>query len=339
MIRKFFAALVGCLMLAQMAAADTRDVYTIRDIEVDEIAPTLIEARDAAMATARLAGAQRLIEKITLEEDRMAAGGVIIDPALAEQFAAAVDVQEETAGAGRYKGTLSVVYNPRLVRAHLDTLGVPYVDTQAPLGLLVPLTSDIAADVTWREVLGERNMNPLAPYVTAQGPDYSFLSDWFELSPEATAMGARRGILAELGGVEGSWRITVSTVTAIGTEVLGTTYRAETLEDATAGMIRILGEDWKKRSVIRGSTRTQAGATVRYTSLAEWNTLRGALARSPLVSDLKITAIARDGAVVSFAFAGDPPRLQDDLLQRGVFITQEDDEWVVRSAVSSSGGQ
>ena len=70
------------------------------------------------------------------------------------------------------------------------------------------------------------------------------------------------------------------------------------------------------------------------------NTLRGALARSPLVSDFRTTAVARDGALVSFAFVGDTQRLQGDLLQRGVALSDEPDAgWVLRSAVSASGPQ
>jgi hypothetical protein len=57
------------------------------------------------------------------------------------------------------------------------------------------------------------------------------------------------------------------------------------------------------------------------------------LARSPLVSDFRTTAVARDGAVVTFAYLGDPQRLQNDLLQRGVALGDEPRAgWVLRSA-------
>ena len=100
-----------------------------------------------------------------------------------------------------------------------------------------------------------------------------------------------------------------------------------------------MDENWKQLSIIRGGSRTTTSASVRYTSLAEWNTLRGALARSPLVSDFKITAIARDGALVTFAYAGDEPRLQNDLLQRGVSLAAAPDGadgLVLSSAVSAT---
>ena len=338
MIRMLLAPMLAALFAVSSAAADTQDVYTISDLEVDEVAPTLIQAREQAMAAARLQGARRLIDKITLSEDRIAAGGVPIDGALANRLSAAVDVQEETAGAGRYKGTLWVVYNPRMVRAHLDGLGVPYVDTQAPLSLMVPLAASADLEEAWREALGPANPGALAPYVTANLAGYSSYSDWNALSPEAGSLRARRAVLAELMGREGAWRVSVSIVTTAGTETIGITLPARTVDDAAAAMVGLLEENWKRASIIRGGERTQAKATVRYTSLAEWNTLRGALARSPLVSDFRTTAVARDGAVVTFAYLGDPQRLQNDLLQRGVALGEEPQAgWVLRSAVSAAG--
>ena len=133
MIRLLLAALFLSLAGAGAVHADTRDVYTIRGIPVDETAATVIEARERAMSSARLTAARTLINKITLASDRAAAGGVPVDTALAARFAAAVDVEEEAQGAGRYRGKLAVVLNPAVVRAHLDSLKVPYLDAQAPL--------------------------------------------------------------------------------------------------------------------------------------------------------------------------------------------------------------
>lgn len=337
MIRILIASLFALVAFGFGASADTRDVYTVSDIEVDETAPTLIEAREQAMASARLQGAQVLMNRITLFDDRMAAGGIPIDAALANRLSAAVDVQEEAAGGGRYKGTLAVVYNPRMVRAHLESLSVPYVDTQAPKGLLVPLAASAGLEAAWREALGTGRDETLSPYVTSSSPGYSAYSDWLELSPEASAQGARRGILADLSGRDGAWRVTVSTVTAAGTEPVGTTPYAQSLDDAVSAMLSLLDENWKQVSIIRSGVRTPVTASVRYTSLAEWNTLRGALARSPLISEFRIDAIARDGALVAFSYAGDPPRLQNDLLQRGVSLSENESGWIVRSAVSPSG--
>ena len=335
MIRLVLAAMLLSLVGIGYVYADTKDVYTIRNISVDESAGSVIEAREKAMGAARLAAARQLINKITLASDRAAAGGIPIDGALAARFTAAVDVEEETAGAGRYRGKLAVVLNPQTVRAHLDSLKVPYLDAQAPLALIVPVTSS-SLQSAWTTAFGERNRGALVPTVTATYGSYTAFSTWSDISPEATPQNARRGILAELQGRDGAWRVVLSTVTPNGTESVGATPPAATLEAAADAVATLMDESWKQASIVRDGSRTDVSATVLFTSLAEWNTLRGALVRSPLVSDFRTKAVAREGAVVTFSYAGDENRLRNDLIQRGVTLAREQDELTLRSAVSAS---
>ncbi len=332
---------LGLTLLAGPAAADLRSVYTVRGIPVDETAPTVIEAQRKALAAARLEGARRFMRKITLREDREAAGGLFIDQALAESMAAAVDVEEETRGGGRYIGVLSVVFNPREVRAYLDQRGVPYLDRQAPLSLLVPLgggalEADVEAD--WQAAWPEADPGALAHYVRASGLFYSAGLGWGTVSEEAAAVGAKRAILAQLFGEEGAWRVRLTRVSPAGQRALGTTAPVATMEEAVTAATAYLGEIWKQQAMVRSDVKSLARANILYTSIAEWNTLRTALIRSPLVSDFQTLAIARDGALVRFAFAGeDVTRLQTELRQRGVALDPAPDGWVLRSAVAAGG--
>lgn len=335
MIRLVLAALFMSMAATGAVYADTKDVYTIRGIAVDETGSTILEAREKAMAAARISAARQLINKITLATDRNAVGGITIDSATASRFTAAVDVEEEVAGAGRYRGKLAVVLNPQVVRAHLDSLKVPYLDAQAPLALMVPVTSSGNA-VAWITAFSERSPGTLVPFVTTASTGYSAFSGWNEMSAEANSANARRAILAELQGRDGAWRVIVSNVTATGTEAVGATPAAPTLEAAAAAVTTLLDETWKQSSIVRDGSRTQVDATVRFTSLTEWNTLRGALARSPLVSDFRTTAVAREGALVTFAYAGDETRLRNDLVQRGVTLSRENNQLTLRSAVSTA---
>lgn len=340
MIRWMLAAAVLLLGAVQIAAADVRDVYTVRGIDVDEQAASLIEARERAMAAARVSAARTMINRITLQRDRSAVGGVSVDSALASRLTAAVDVEEEVAGAGRYRGKLSVVLNPQMVRAHLNSLGIPYLDTQAPLALMVPVAGDGATTDMWQRTFPERSSGALVPYVRTTGFGYNAFSSWSEFSGEATALGARRAIIADLQGRPGAWRVVLSSVTAGGSEPLGASPPAATMEQALAAASLLLEEGWKEASIIRDGARTQVDASVRYTSLAEWNTLRSALVRSPLVSDLRTRAVAREGALISFAYAGDEARLRRDLAQRGLAISREaDGAMTLRSAASLTGLQ
>ncbi len=330
MIRSLFALFALTFFAVGAASADTRAVYTIRDIPVDETAPTVIEAQQKAFDAARYAGARRLFNKLTLSEDRTKAGGISMDMELARRLVIAVDVQEEARGGGRYRGVLSVVVNPQVARAHLQTLGIPYVDRQAPLGLLMPVAS-AEMQSEWMSAWRIGNPIPLAPYKTSI-VTYDRNADWTAIQEEIAQTNTHRGIVAELLSRN---RVRMTLVTASGRTGLGTTGAAADMETAIERASSFLDGTWKQESIIRTTLRTVREAEILYTSLSEWNKLRGALVRSPLVSDFKINAIARDGAAVTFAYAGDDQRLERDLRQRGVALDTDPTGWLMTSAITS----
>ena len=334
MIRLLLVWIIVILTPFSAAVAQNRDVYTVRGIPVDEQAASVIEARQAAFAKAKQMGARKMIERITLPEDRAEAGGIIVTPDLAEILAAAVDVEEEVAGAGRYRGKLAVVFNPANVRGFLEQNKILYNDQQAPLAIVMPLArSD--QEFAWNAAWPDQSQGQLAPTVTSRASGFDVGVEWEDVNVEVALNGAKRAVLAELVGYPGAYRVNVSSVTPAGREDLATTARVGTLKDAVQATGDLLDTAWKRSSVIRDDTRTLVEATVLYTSLAEWNTLRGALARSPLVSDFQTQAVSRDGAVVDFVFAGDGQRLLSDLGNRGVAISLEPIGWVMTSAVST----
>ncbi|MEM1151051.1 MAG: hypothetical protein AAGI03_10900 [Pseudomonadota bacterium] len=333
MIRYSILGLAALVGMAFAAVADTRAVYTISDIEVDRRGPSVVAAVDAAQADARRIGAERLIAKITLPQDLSAAGGVMITQDVADRMVAAIDVQEESRGGGRYRGTLSAVLNPVAVRQFLDQQDIPYVDRQAPQALIVPV-GDGRSDFAWQAAWPERETGELAPFVTSTIPPSSPLPTWQDVSTEARVRGAERAIVAQLVGQPGAYAVDLTLVTPSGVGGLGRSDYAADLDGAVEAASELLSETWKESAVVRSTIRTVVTASVFYTSIAEWNTLRGALARSPLVSQFTTQAIARDGALVRFAYAGETERLMSDLRQRGVELDADASGWVLMSAVS-----
>ena len=330
MIRLISLALAS-LCFSVVASADTKDVYTITDIPVDERAESVLEAQRKAFVTARVIGAQRLIARITLPEHRQRAG-YSLDNVTAQRMAAAVDVQEESRGGGRYRGTLATVINPREVRPFLENLNIPYLDRQASLALVIPVVRG-GDEFAWREAWGDRQRETLAPTITADGV-YGSIVTWQDIQGELARSRASRGIVAELlsnGGVR------LTQVTAGGNTPLGVTGGAGSLGEAVKKALAKMEDTWKRQAIVTDtSRRTITHANVLYTSLPEWNRLRGSLARSPLVSEFQIRAISTDGAMVSFAFAGNQSQLESDLRQRGVMVERGIGGWTMRSAITAS---
>lgn len=335
---RFLAVFLVATVTLFAADAQSRDVYTVREIPVDEQAATVIEAQQKAFAAAKLAGAQQMIARITLPEDRGAAlERLQVMPELADRLAIAVDVEEEVRGAGRYRGQLAVVFNPVNVRALLDQTGVAYTDTQGPRALLVPIAADPQLEFQWSQSWPEQSQGRLVPTVTSYGGAYSLETPWDMFAGDLAAAKARRVIFAELSGAPGAYRVTLSSMTAGGVSEIGTTNSMPSLEAARMAAGDLLDLDWKRSAIIEDDgSRTRVRASVLYTSLAEWNTLRGALLRSPLVSNFRTEAVAREGAVVEFLYTGSDERFANDLRQRGVSLQLTDIGWTVSSAISGA---
>ncbi|MEO1305747.1 MAG: hypothetical protein AAFV37_12280, partial [Pseudomonadota bacterium] len=220
------------------------------------------------------------------------------------------------------------------VRAILTQVGLPFTDSLAPQAVLFT-TSSNGMDLAWNLAWEESPQGSLVPLLISRSAGYSPEMPWDVLQDELSLYGAQRAIFANLRGTQGSYRVELISVTPSGPRRIGVTRRAPTLEGAIEAVAVRLNDDWKQTSIIRDTTRTLIEATVRYTSLAEWITLRNALAQSPLVSNFQTRAISTDGSVVAFAFAGNGQRLTSDLRDRGVVISAEPIGWVLTSAISA----
>ncbi|MEL7232097.1 MAG: DUF2066 domain-containing protein [Pseudomonadota bacterium] len=336
---RYFTLWLATLILAATSYAQSRDVYTVRGIPVDERAASVIEAQQKAFDAAKFAGAQEMIARITLPEDRASAmERLTITPEIADRLAIAVDVEEEVRGAGRYRGQLAVVFNPNTVRSLLSQAGVPYTDQQGPKALLVPIAADDPVmEFQWAEGWPESSTGRLVPTVTAYGGAYGLDTPWEAFAGDLAATNARRVIFADLSGVSGAYRVRLSSLTAAGAMEIGTTNTMPSLEAARMAAGDLLDLNWKRSAIVRDDgSRTMIRASVLYTSLAEWNTLRGALLRSPFVSNFRTEAVAREGAVVEFLYTGTDERFGNDLRQRGVSLQRTEIGWTLSSAISGA---
>lgn len=333
---RFLAVCLVAMVTAFSAQSQSRDVYTVQGIPVDERASSVIEAQQKAFNAAKFAGAQQMIARITLPENRAAAlERLTLDPTLADRLAIAVDVEEEVRGAGRYRGQLAVVFNPNNIRALLGQVGVPYTDQQGPRALLVPTATDPMAEFQWAESWPEQSQGRLVPSVTSYGGVYDLNTPWDMFAGDLAASNARRVIFADLSGTTGAYRVTLTSLTAGGASEIGMTNAMPSLEAARMAAGDLLDENWKRSAIVRDDgSRTIVRASVLYTSLAEWNTLRGALLRSPLVSNFRTEAVAREGAVIEFQYTGRDERFANDLRQRGVSLQQSEIGWVMTSATN-----
>ncbi|MAK60801.1 MAG: hypothetical protein CMK09_07470 [Ponticaulis sp.] len=329
------SALATLILGAGAANAAPRDVYTISNIPVDETAATSQAAESQAVASAQISGLYRLVQKLTLPEDRATIGEDFYAYENARNLAAAVDVDDVRRSTTVYRATLSVLYNPTQVRSQLNARGIAFVDQQAPRSMIVPTGNSAVALEAWRATWPASNEGALNPFVTALA-SYTSGSDWGGMADEANAVGARNAVIAELNGSEGSYTVSLYRVSSAGRFTIGTTGPVESLPEAVAAASAYLDAAWKRQSIVRADElRSSTEATIRFSSIRNWNSVRTALSTSPLISDFQIDAVARDGALVSFAYAGNRDRLAQDLRQSGILLSETLSGWTMQMAGDS----
>jgi hypothetical protein len=326
-----------CAFAPGPASAQGRDnVYAVSGVYVDETASNAAEAQQAGFSAAQRIGLQRLIVRL-VPASAFAAHAMpavdAMDPTTVDRLVRSVDVEEERRSSTRYIGRLTVRFDQMGVRNYLQAQGLPVVDTRTAPILVAPVSVAGTPDETaamWRDVWEHGGFSnelvplPVAP-ATLQGTPA-----WAPASTFAQQAAAASVLYATL-------RVQGSTATAALVEVSAEGQRdrgeaAARLQTADAAGLRAaltslsqqvssrLQEEWKARAATGGTQRGRISASALYSDQAQWERIKEALegAASTLISEIRIEAVGREGALVSFSFVGDEAQLASELNRRGV---------------------
>ena len=346
----FAAAVTLAATLSGAAFAQDRpDPFTVKDLVINET--STVSPQDAitqGRAKAKERGAQRLIERLTLPEDRNAAS----PPLSAAEVAAfgtgvrtqVQDKRSSTAAGYNLQSVVAQSYSPDRVRQYLESRRVAYVDAQAGKALLVPSVggginpNDWSAQ--WTEQVsvagqpatlkGKEDLTVLTPYVASMQV-WTRRPTFTDVQGEIGAAGANHAIVAEAYSQGGQIYARIIDLRTGASDTSGNVIGPFSgLAVAKEGVITELERAWKAQSIVRtsGSNSVQAVATFR--DLGEWVKIRKGLDGSRLISGLKIDALSQAGADVSFSYAGRPDQLSADLRSRGVSFSGADGGWMLQ---------
>ena len=331
-----FAAL--CAFAPGLASAQVRDnVYAVGGVYVDETAPNAAAAQQAGFAAAQRAGFERLVRRLTVPEELSRIAMPAPDEATLERLVLSVDVEEERRSSTRYIGRLTVRFDPSSVRTMLRGYNLAVVDTRtAPVLVAAATAADVAPETAalWREVWARGGFgDELAPLVLAPEA-LTGAPAWDSAAPFAQSAAAASVLFATL-------RVQGSTLTAALVEVDANSRRdrgevTARVNGGDAAALRValasladqantrIQNDWKSRVAIGGGQRARISASALYTSQAQWERIKQGLeaAAQTLISEIRIEAVGREGALVSFSFVGDPNQLAAELQRRGVRLEQ-----------------
>jgi hypothetical protein len=343
-IARFAAIFAAACALSQAAFADP---YKVKDLLIDKTAATAAEARKLATDEARLVAAQRLIDRLTLPEDRGQAREPIDVNVVATRLSRNQETQEQqktfpVPGGIRITGVVAQNFVAKDVRDYLDARGVPYVDTQAAKALLVPSVGGGVDAAQWgaqwtqtvnqggqSRVVGQSDDTVLTPYV-ALDEVWPRRPTFMDVQSEISSVGADHAIVAEAYSQGGIYVRLIDLRTNAADGGLGVVGPFGDLAAAKRGAIAELERAWKVRSIVRTTGSTDVQLTANFRDIGEWVKIRKGLETSRLVRNLNIESLSTSGADLRFAYSGRPDQLAADLRAKGVDLRNGDGGWVLQ---------
>ncbi|MBL8550828.1 MAG: DUF2066 domain-containing protein [Hyphomonadaceae bacterium] len=356
---KAFAGIAGFLIAALCALAPApasaqgqgasqgrgSNVYAVTGVRVDATADNAAAAQTQAFAAGQAVALDRLIRRLTLPDDLARLGAPRPDPATVERMVQSIDVQEERRSGTRYVGRIGVRFQPAAVQSLLRGAGFSIVDSRGPPVLIVPLWTNVtqeAADAwrgAWENGGYGEELVPLyvAPRSLVGAPDWGAAQAvaqplgapsaiYLDLRVEGGTVSAR---IAEVGqGAPGQDRGVVQARLGQGPE--GLAAGMQSLADQVSERLQ---NEWKVRMATNSGQRARVSASALFNNQAEWQRIKSGLERaaSSLISEIRIEAVAREGALVSFSFVGSRQQLGADLTRYGIQVQETQAGPVLRS--------
>ena len=361
------AGIVAALSAGNALAANASDkVFTIANYPVEARAKDAVAAKEKAQAEGQQAALGSLLKRLVpvtaynrIDHLKKASAASIID---------GIAIRTESNSSTQYIASLDFSFQPDAVRNLLSREGVPFVDVQAPKTVLIPLMSEPdatagpkyrAASNAWSEAWKGLDLdNTLTPLR---------LEALMPAIPPAAIQGVLTGgegidrvlkgeyksnyvvlAAAEIDSPGKKIDVTIAGQDPSGPFVWKRSYRiadgdvAYTLELASVITLGMIEGRWK---VARsqglgvagdggtGGSGSDVELEVQFSSLSEWNDLRGQLLDLPGVDDVRVGAVSARSAGVSLRYPGGGQSLAATLSQRGLSMTSGSNGlWMVRSS-------
>lgn len=331
--------------VAPAAAQQGRgDIFTVSGVRVDISAADSVQARGQALAAAQKAGFERLARRITSAEDQARLTIPQPEAQSLDLLVRGIDVEEERRSGARYLGRFAVRFDPNGVRTALQAAGFRVLETRGAAMLVAPQSATppaAGAPDPWRQAWEQGGFaNELAPLSVASA---GAATDLASLRAQAAAAGAQTilvatarqtgaALVADLIEVDASGAQTsrgqASAAVQGGDAGLADAYRR--LADAANQRIQTA---YKTGLTLQASQRTRITVSALYGGMEEWTRVKQSLeaAAQSAISDIRIEAIGREGALVTFAHSGTADDLAAALQRYNLALTQTSQGLVLRS--------
>ncbi|WP_374763972.1 DUF2066 domain-containing protein [Yunchengibacter salinarum] len=346
----------GAVVGATSGAALDR-LFTVQRVQVDETAANARKARDTAFEKAERIAWETLLAKLTDPEDR--AGLESLSREGRRSLLGGIEVVREQSSSRRYRATLNVRFEPRLVSAFLGEQGVPHV-LSAGRPLLVlhgheragntylwqsdPVVEQARAAVDWRNRVRQYRFpeGDLADRMALGMAELVRMNDG-----PALDMARRYGQEAALilltrrtaEGIAYRYRVTGTSLVGEGAVPIGPDGPATAMANAFETVLDRLDRRWRQRLMVDTGTGGTVTAIVTTDRVEDFAAIMQAIKGVSLVRGHRLAALSLPESRVMLDYTGRREQLLLALRHAGILVTDEDAGLRLRLAGAGAGNQ
>ncbi len=337
-----------------MARQDTPldQLFTIRDIKLDETASSANRARQTAFLKAETEAYTKLLRKITQLEDR----ALLPELGVAERQALirGIEIVEEQTSSRRYVATMNVRFEPSRVSSFLASYGVPHVlGTGRPIlvlhahqrGLSTFLWEDdvivrqARSEVDWvnrirgyRFARGEINERLAISATEVQAKDIGATLKIGALNSLEAAVLINSKVVNNLDGTKElsfEYTATDSGVTGYGTIPFGNGGEQKALMNMFELVLEVIDGAWRERLLVDTGTRGELNAVVPSLSLLEMAELERRLSAVTLIQAYEVRELGVPLSRLVLRYTGREDQLALALRFEGLDLKSYGNEFMI----------
>jgi hypothetical protein len=338
-------------------------IFTVSGIPVDATAADAVAARRDALLAGQQEGLARLLRRLVPAAEQGQLPAVASLPI--ERYVQNFQIANEQLSSTRYLAELTVAFDQGAIRELLQSYSVPFAHVASGPIVVLPFYDDPVAPKLWREdnpwwqawdetMDRERLLRLVLPLgdledMTILPVERVLASDAESVARLAARYNAEQAYLMTARTIppatpDGPVAVTVEgrqldSIVPVAPPLTLEGQPGEPLEQVLAAAVRqlqdVLDERWKSEHLLRLDQGGFIQVDVPIQGLADWVAIDRGLAGLEEISQVDVTAFARNRVQAQIHYLGDQFRLEEALARLGLGLSREGDSWLLQPKVAS----